>query len=297
VKLEATGKRFPSTDRESAAITLFTWGYSGWGNATRQLVEAVDSVERGRGFAPPLFVDIRIRRNVRAKGFNGPAFEKLLGPDRHRWLKSLGNKHIETRTGPPIQIADPPAAVTLLELGRKGAEEHHRVLFFCSCRFPRAEGKTACHRDTVADLVLQATAARKLPLEVVEWPGGQPKQLDLEVPSEVFKALQRGRGTIPWGNSPLLATYAGLPWGSVVTVRCGNQARRVVSGPATCQRSEWVLPVFSLLKADTPLAEIEAEARKLRQGWGLEGRSSCPATGTGLPRAAETNFPKLLAHR
>ena len=54
--------------------TLFTWGYYGWGNATSQLVEMVDAVERARGFAPPMFVDIRIRRAVRAKGFQGDAF-------------------------------------------------------------------------------------------------------------------------------------------------------------------------------------------------------------------------------
>jgi hypothetical protein len=64
-------------------VTLFTWGYYGWGNHTPQLVEAVDAVEASRGFEPPIFVDI-------------PAFEKLLGPTRHRWMKSLGNKYIET---------------------------------------------------------------------------------------------------------------------------------------------------------------------------------------------------------
>jgi hypothetical protein len=90
-----------------ATTTLFTWGYYGWGNHTPQLVEAVDAVERSRGFGPPLFVDIRIRRTVRAKGFQGNAFEKLLGQDRHRWMKSLGNKFIQTRTGPRIQIAEP----------------------------------------------------------------------------------------------------------------------------------------------------------------------------------------------
>jgi hypothetical protein len=81
-------------------MTIFTWGYYGWGNATPQLVEAVDAVETSRGFEPPIFVDIRIRRNVRAKGFVGSAFEKLMGPSRHRWMKSLGNKFIQTRTGP-----------------------------------------------------------------------------------------------------------------------------------------------------------------------------------------------------
>jgi hypothetical protein len=96
--------------------TLFTWGYYGWGNHTPQLVSAVDAVERSRGFEPPLFVDIRIRRTVRAKGFQGNAFGRLLGQDRHRWMKSLGNKFIETGTGPILQIAEPAAADALLDL-------------------------------------------------------------------------------------------------------------------------------------------------------------------------------------
>jgi len=49
--------------------TLFTWGYYGWGNHTPDLVKAVDAVETSRGFQPPMFVDIRIRRSVRAAGF------------------------------------------------------------------------------------------------------------------------------------------------------------------------------------------------------------------------------------
>lgn len=49
--------------------TIFTWGYYGWGNHTPQLLDAVDAVETSRGFEPPMFVDIRIRRTVRAKGF------------------------------------------------------------------------------------------------------------------------------------------------------------------------------------------------------------------------------------
>jgi hypothetical protein len=68
---------------------LFTWGYYGWGNATPQLVEAMDAVEANQGFEPPLSMDIRIRRTVRAKGFQGNSFEKLLGPSRHRWIPSL----------------------------------------------------------------------------------------------------------------------------------------------------------------------------------------------------------------
>jgi hypothetical protein len=102
--------------------TLFTWGYYGWGNATPQLVEAVDAVEASRGFQPPIFVDIRIRRTVRAKGFQGSAFEKLLGPSRHKWMKSL--RYIETRTGPFVQIADPAAAEELLEPTEPANRDH-----------------------------------------------------------------------------------------------------------------------------------------------------------------------------
>src|SRR5262245_51914957 len=129
--------------------TLFTWGYYGWGNHTPQLVKAVDAVETGRGFKPPVFVDIRIRRSVRATGFNGPAFERLLGPNRHRWMKSLGNKFILSRTGPIIQIAEPEAAYELLDLALQLAKDNRRLLFFCSCQWPQRDSDS-CHRVTVA---------------------------------------------------------------------------------------------------------------------------------------------------
>src|SRR6202521_3438043 len=137
------------------SITIFTWGYYGWGNATPQLVEAVDAVEMSRGFEPPLFVDIRIRRTVRAKGFQGNAFENLLGPSRHRWMKSLGNRFIQTRTGPNIQIADPSAADELFDLALESAGHKQRLLFFCSCQWPRFDGNF-CHCTTVAGLILKA---------------------------------------------------------------------------------------------------------------------------------------------
>lgn len=255
--------------------TLFTWGYHGWGNATPQLLEAVDAVEQGRGFAPPVFVDTRIRRNVRARGFNGPGFERFLGPGRHHWMKSLGNRFIKTRTGPPIQIVDPAAAIQLLDLGLQEADKGRRLLFFCGCQFPRTDGETSCHRDTVADLVLAQAQQRNQPVEVIEWPGGEPTQLDLEVTSSVFKALQRGRATIPLGVPPVptLPVIAGLPWGSVVTITCGNQSLSVLSGPATFQRGAWMLPVFQQLTPGV-FNSHQVEAEKLRCRWGLEGRLS-----------------------
>jgi hypothetical protein len=256
--------------------TIFTWGYHGWGNATPQLVQAVDAVEAHRGFAPPLFVDIRIRRGVRARGFIGPTFEKLLGSGRYRWMRSLGNQWIESRTGPAIQIANPSEAATLLELALDGVEHRRRVLFFCSCPFPCESGQTACHRETVAGLVLEVAATRGKAVELVEWPGGERQEMELEVTDKVLGALRRGRATIPLGESPSLALVAGLPWGSIVTVRSAGRSLRLVSGPAVCQSGGWVLPVFGA--ATEPTKNLDAVAVKLRQERGLNPRR--PVTST-----------------
>jgi hypothetical protein len=77
-------------------ITVFSWGYWGWGNATKQLVEATDLVERARGFQQPIFVDTRLRRQGRAKGFVGDAFRDLVGTSRYHHLQDLGNQDIAT---------------------------------------------------------------------------------------------------------------------------------------------------------------------------------------------------------
>ena len=65
------------------AVTIFSWGYWGWGNATDQLVHGIDAAESERGHSPPIFVDIRIRRTGRAKGFVGDAFCKTLTWEGH----------------------------------------------------------------------------------------------------------------------------------------------------------------------------------------------------------------------
>ncbi len=257
--------------------TLFTWGYYGWGNHTPDLVKAVDAVETTRGFEPPIFVDIRIRRSVRAAGFTGPAFERLLGQRRHRWMNSLGNKFIETKTGPNIQIADPTAADVLLDLAIESARKKQRLLVFCSCQWPRCDGKIACHRATVADLALEAAAKREIHVEVAEWPGGDPKWIDLEVTPKDFTAVRMGRMTVPLGKRADfdLAEVAGLPWSSIATLRSGDETLHRVVGPAICQTSGWVLPVlYWSVDPTTGRNEYEQEAKKLRNQRGLEADSS-----------------------
>jgi hypothetical protein len=250
---------------------LFTFGYYGWGSCTLQLVQAVDAVEKSQGFEPPIFVDIRIRRTVRAKGFVGNAFEKLLGPSRHRWMKSLGNKFIQTRTGPDIQIAEPSAANDLLDLALESARYQQRLLFFCSCQWPRCDGEIACHRTTVARLVLEAAKRRGEPVEVVEWPGGDPRQIDLDVTPQVFAAVRKGRMTVPVGKQPDLAEVAGLPWCSIAMLHSDGEKLHRVVGPAIWQTDKWSLPVFPP-DADG-LAGCEREASKLRRSLGLEPAS------------------------
>jgi hypothetical protein len=252
-------------------LTLFTWGYYGWGNATLQLVNVVDSVEAGRGFEPPLLVDFRIRRTVRAKGFQGNPFEKLLGTSRHRWMKSLGNKFIQTRTGPNIKIADPTAAGELLDLAMNAARQKQRLLYFCSCQWPRCDGEIAYHRTTVAGLMLEEAKRRGVSVEVVEWPGGKPRQIDLDVTPQVCAAVRRGRMTVPLGKRPDLAVVGGLPWCSVVTWRSGGEMLHRVVGPAIRQPDQWVLPVLYLyLNPATSLMDYNKKAKELRRLYGLE---------------------------
>jgi hypothetical protein len=129
---------------------LFSWGYWGWGTATSRFVDAADTVEAARGFTPPLFVDIRISRSVRAPGFRERVFEQTVGEKRYRWMKELGNKRIETHSGPSVQIVERSAASDLLDLSLDASKRNQRVIFFCACPKP---GPTRCHRTTVAKLV------------------------------------------------------------------------------------------------------------------------------------------------
>ena len=140
-------------------LTLFSWGYEGWGNWTDKLVEAVDAVEKARGRAPPIFVDIRARRQVRAEGFKEHAFERLLGPDRYRWLKGLGNKAILTGADRG-EFVDPSQVGDLLDLAVEACKANRRLIFFCSCPIP-IDG---CHRQEVAPELFKEAKRRKQPV-------------------------------------------------------------------------------------------------------------------------------------
>lgn len=252
--------------------TIFSWGYYGWGEHTPLLKELVDTVEENRGYEPPIFVDIRIRRSVRASGFIGNAFERLMGQTRHRWMQSLGNNYIVTRTGPFIQIADPTAAGELLDLAFASARQKQRVLFFCGCQWPCCEGVIACHRTEVADLLRQYARKRGEKVEIVEWPGGVSKEIDLNVTTDVFNSVRRGRRTVPLGANIDLAELGSLPWGSIVTLRSAREELHRIVGPVIWHTDQWCLPI---LEADAEgLVEFKTEAERLRESFGLEPLST-----------------------
>lgn len=251
-------------------ITLFSWGYYGWGNWTKQLVKAVDAVEESRGFKPPIFVDVRIRREVRAPGFRGAEFEKLLRPDRYRWIRDLGNESIITHAK-RMKIRDPSAASDLLELAATESKAKRRLIFFCSCRYPNDPDKGKCHRTEVARLVLNAAREQNVRIETVEWPGGNANDLNLNVAPEVFRAVANGSKNISLGSRPRLSQVAGLAFGTVATLRAAGSTLHRVVGPATYGRDEWRLPVLAMPDS---LGACQKESPVTRKRFGYEPRTS-----------------------
>jgi hypothetical protein len=239
-------------------ITLFTWGYWGWGNATGRLVEAVDSVEAARGFAPPVFVDVRLSRSVRAPGFRERAFEHTVGSERYRWMKQLGNKRIASGTGPLIQIAEPSAATELLDLALDVAKQDQRVIFFCACDVP-----AHCHRAEVAKLVSAAARTRRGVVEIIEWPGGEPESLCLKIPNALLMKIRGGQHSIPLPESADISRFAGLPWYSDVHLKSDQDEVESLCSPAVYKvKGGWQLT--SLAVADGPVDPL-VRAKRAQQ--------------------------------
>ncbi len=254
------------------SLTMFMWGYEGWGSTTKRFVEAVDAVEAGRGFASPRFVDIRIRRNVRAVGFRGDTFKKAVGTQRYRWMKSLGNLGVLRRSGPRIQIADPSAANTLLDDAIGASRHAQRILFFCHCLFPGD-----CHRSEVADLLHKAAKRRNVRLTVVEWPGGEPASVPIDISTTVEQSrkLRSGQRSIPLGRNPALERYAAVPWASVVRVHGGSEELLALTGPARYRGKSWYLPLpWETARSEATVEAMRREASHIRRKFSFQPHTS-----------------------
>lgn len=260
------------------SLTVFTWGYDGWGASTRQLKAAVDTVEASRGYEPPYFVDLRISRSVRAEGFKEAAFEKVVSRGRYQWMPALGNDRIKTRKGPRIQIHEPAAAEELLGIALRRMARRQRVIMFCQCPLPgRPRYHDRCHRVEVASLLLRAAAKRDVALTICEWPGGQPISRTLPISDRTLERLQRGSKRISLGIRQPPGDLLGLPWGSIVRLQTGETSVRAIANPAVYRGGEWLLPVpFGIAQAKADMSALKKQAMRDRHLSGLDCRRSVP---------------------
>lgn len=221
-------------------LALFTFGYWGWGSSTKLLLKATAAVEETRGYTPPMFVDLRVSRSVRATQFSGSAFEKLAGTERYQWMPKLGNQRIRDRTTGAPKIVDPSAATELLELVIARAKQKQRVLAFCACTYPET-AIGVCHRTTVGDLVLAAAKKRRVGIEVAEWPGGKPANIEIPTTLPELRRLRPSTHAAllpPWP----IETTACVPWGSRITAVKGDERVTFLTEAAKPSRGKLVLP-------------------------------------------------------
>ena len=260
-----------TSDNLNSPIQIFSFGYYGWGTSTEKLVEAVDAVERSRGFQPPIFVDVRLLRQGRAVGFVGAAFEKQIGQERHYWMPKLGNKRIADRSLSRMTIADPKAANDLLDHALEANGRGRRVIFFCGCEFSKQKGSIWCHRHLVTNLLLKAATRRGEEIEVVEWPGGEPQHVEIETTPTLLRAIGNARMTIPVGDQLPLSVIAGLPWCSTATVYANGDTVDRLVGPAKWRDGDWCLPVLQWYVTDptATLEDYQRNAERSRKGWGM----------------------------
>jgi hypothetical protein len=254
-------------------LTIFTWGYYGWGSATQKFKAATDAVEAARGYEPPYFVDARMSRSVRAAGFRDSAFEDTVGNARYRWMRSLGNRRIKTRSGPRIQINEPEAVEELLGLALAKGRRQQRVILFCSCRIP-GSGKTICHRVELGSLLLKKARKRNVDLTVVEWPGGRPRNISHELTDDIAEDVKRGRVNVPLGQRRPSMDLCGLPWYSTVHFTSDHDSFRALAYHARFHGDQWLLPILKVLSDHASRPQAMAQATLHRRRDGMEPRSA-----------------------
>ena len=243
-------------------LTLFSFGYHGWGPHVPQLMEALDAVEASRGFGPPVMADIRIRRTGRAQGFLAANVERYFA-GRYKHFEDLGNLCVITRED-DIRIKNPSAAGDLLDLAIQAATSSTRVVFFCACLL-----LSECHRQEVARLVLAEAKRRGIAAEVVEWPGGEPLVSSRDVELGTLKSVRKSRKSVPLIH-PGPEDW-GLPWGSVVNLAAGEEVQPIISGPAKYSDG-WYLPVLGRPMAGTSPKYIYAQGQAYRRSNDLDGK-------------------------
>jgi hypothetical protein len=188
-------------------------------------------------------------------------------------MKSLGNEAIADDSLGAMKIADPKSASELLAIACEAAKQKCRVIFFCSCRYPKHNlYNVTCHRTEVARLVLKAARKQSISVEIAEWPGGSPRPLKVEVTAAEFRAVQKNRLVIHPKRLDL-AELAGLPWGTLVSLRSNNETLYRLVGPLSYEGGKWAHPVFDWF--EDPNASFEDYQRASVDARKHYGFNSC----------------------
>jgi NTP pyrophosphatase (non-canonical NTP hydrolase) len=196
-------------------ITMYSWGYYGWGSSAKEFVRCVDEIEKKKGFKPPFFVDIRAKRNGKAHDFVNKNFEKITGTKRYEWKPELGNAFIGTPAfnKGKIKIKEPKTAEELLELAEKLNKEKQHIIFFSNCDFQKFGFKKGCHRYDVGSLLLKYAKKQKIELTLEEWPGGEPKKISINLNDKQFRTLadSQSKNRLQLGEKKPSIELIGLP--------------------------------------------------------------------------------------
>jgi hypothetical protein len=115
---------------------------------------------------------------------------------------------------------------------------------------------------------------------VVEWPGGEPREVQIRVERQLFARLMAERTSIPF-PADRLREFAGLPWGSLATIQreSDDKTRNVLVGPARFAwsskgESYWYLPVIEKANPLVSKESLVDAAAKWRTAHGLDMRES-----------------------
>ena len=219
-------------------LTIFSWGFWGWGTHAERFVKVVDTVEASRGFKPPIFVDIRIRRTGRAVNFKENTFRDIVGEKRYQWMRGLGNAAIVDDTLGEISIKDPRESKTLLDLAIESKKRDRRVIFYCACESP-----LYCHRHVVGTLLLKEAKKRGITLEIVEWPGGKVQHIKEKTSDDMIMKIAKGQRNYSLPDNANLRKYGAFPWGSIVELSSNLWILAFISGPIKYINHGWALPV------------------------------------------------------
>ncbi|RBP41466.1 hypothetical protein DES53_107298 [Roseimicrobium gellanilyticum] len=249
---------------DSSPNTVFSLGYWGWGNHTEKLVELIDGSEASLRFGKPVYVDIRLRKAVRAKGFQGARFAQTVGGGRYHHIPGLGNLSVRTGAN-SIRIKQPGDVKSLMQIVLAARKERRRVVLFCACEEP-----CWCHRRIISRLLVGHAIQERVHLTCVEWPGGSPEFHELEVSKVTFDTVWRGQGTIALSRK--LNHLRVLPWYSVLRIKHGERIKDIFTGRAI-YRKGWRLPYFQDVE-DAPRRVQRIEARLLQHDWGYAPQST-----------------------